>query len=282
MMIHDQENRSYPDWDIRNIYLQQVAAIPMISPEREIELGRILKSGKDKSGQARKEFIEANLRLVVSIAMKYTCPPGLTLMDLIQEGNIGLMTAVEKFDPDKGYRFSTYALWWIKLAIQRGIRDKGEDIYLPINVQEKLSRLARVTKRLSARLNREPTTSEIAKAMGIGITRVHELLEYHQLRNLVSLNYEYEKAEYGDFFIDDKQDPFDDVMARQREEKVVEFIDKSISRRDGDILTRRYRDEDTLIDLGKKYKLCRERVRQIENTAKDKIQRYGCGLKELI
>lgn len=252
-------------------YMKQISATPLLSPEREAELGRIVQSGQD-DGQAKEELIKSNLRYVVKMARQYHRSSGRPLMDLIQEGNIGLMTAAEKFDPDKGFRFLTYATWWIYQAMQRSVMEKGHTIYLPIQLQGQLSRVTRAAKKLFTELNREPTITEISKSVKMSVAKVNKLLECQQLNTMYSLNFELDGAEYGDYVTDEEQDSHEEIERRQVSEKVLEYINQKLPAREADILFRRA-DGQTLDDIGREYGICRERVRQLESKA---IRRLRC------
>ena len=180
VLSEDGHGRSHLTWefldDLVQMYLEEVGKIPLLSSEEEVELAKRVEKG---DGEARRRLIEANLRLVVSVARRYV-GRGLPFLDLIQEGNVGLMRAIEKFDWRKGFRLSTYATWWIRQTITRGLADQARTIRLPVSAAEVITRLRRVSQELSARLHRDPTPEEIGRAMGISADRVRQIREIPQ------------------------------------------------------------------------------------------------------
>lgn len=261
-------------------YMQTISKIPMITQEREVFLGWLIKSGRD-TGRAREELIESNLRWVVTIARKYLSS-GWPIMDLIEEGNIGLMRAVEKFDPARGYRLTTYATWWIKQSITRALMDKKNEIRIPVHIHDALIPIIRARKALEFRLNRKPTNREIAKVLKIRVKKVNELLGYLEINNTKSLNFDLPDGnEMGDYIPDDQQDQHTEVERRQTSEQVIDCMNQKLSERDTDILLSRANGE-TLGRIGKRYKLTRERIRQLQEKAEHKIRVRGQELRELM
>ena len=278
-----QENT--PD-DAVQLYLREVSRFPLLSAEeglrlaQRIALGKteLLKSGTDanpcmiKDGQqARCQLIEANLRLVVGIAKKYSAP-GISLMDLIQEGNLGLMHAVEKFDYTKGCRFSTYACWWIRQAITRALVCQRRPIRLPVYMTERIYQFARIRSRLLQELGREPTPTEIAETMGMSTGQVNELIRYSQeTRSLEVPVLEEEGNQLGDCIEDRAMlDPADEVNQQLLKEHVQEVLER-LTERESKVLQLRFGLDDgpcrSLQEVGKVLGVTRERVRQIEMKA---------------
>ena len=267
--------------DSQRQYMKKIGQIPLLTPEQERETGKILKESDPNSEeykQAKDLLISSNLRLVVSMAKSFT-NRGLSFMDLIQEGNIGLMRAVEKFDYEKGYRFSTYATWWIRQSMNRAISDQSRDIRIPVHMTEQISHVKRAQKELAQELNREPTSEEIAKRLGNGMTasKVNEILKISQpIVSLQSPQGEEEDSELSDF-VEDKSAINPETYAQNQAMK--EMVDEMLSElpvREEKILRMRYGLDDgkpkTLEEVGKECNVTRERIRQIEAKAIRRLQ----------
>ena len=255
------------------MYLKEIGKVPLLSAEREIELAKRMEEGDE---DAKKELAEANLRLVVSIAKRYV-GRGMLFLDLIQEGNLGLIKAVEKFDYRKGYKFSTYATWWIRQAITRAIADQARTIRIPVHMVETINKLIRVSRQLLQELGREPQPEEIAEVMDIPVERVREILKISQ--EPVSLETpigEEEDSHLGDFIPDDNMPvPADAAAFTLLKEQLVEVLD-TLTEREKKVLTLRFGLEDgrarTLEEVGKEFNVTRERIRQIEAKALRKLR----------
>ncbi len=250
------------------MYLKEIGKVDLLSAEEEIELAKRMEEGDE---EAKKKMIEANLRLVVSIAKKYM-GNGMSFLDLIQEGNTGLMKAVEKFDYTKGYKFSTYATWWIRQAITRSIADQGRTIRVPVHMVEKINKLIKVSRQFLQEEGREPTDEEIAERMGISVEKVKNIKQTSQ--EPISLETpigEEEDSSLGDFIEDeDSTSPDSAVSDLLLKEQLEEVLD-TLKDREKRILKLRYGLEDgrprTLKEIGKEFDLSRERIRQIEAKA---------------
>ena len=254
------------------MYLKEIGKVPLLSAEEEIELAKKMEEGDER---AKQKLAEANLRLVVSIAKRYV-GRGMLFLDLIQEGNLGLIKAVEKFDYRKGYKFSTYATWWIRQAITRAIADQARTIRIPVHMVETINKLIRVQRQLLQELGREPQPEEIAKEMDIPVERVREILKISQ--EPVSLETpigEEEDSHLGDFIQDDNVPvPAEAAAFQLLKEQLVEVLD-TLTEREKKVLTLRFGLEDgrarTLEEVGKEFKVTRERIRQIEAKALRKL-----------
>ncbi|MBQ0027042.1 MAG: RNA polymerase sigma factor RpoD [Lachnospiraceae bacterium] len=255
------------------MYLKEIGKVPLLSAEEEIELAKRMEEGDE---EAKKKLAEANLRLVVSIAKRYV-GRGMLFLDLIQEGNLGLIKAVEKFDYSKGYKFSTYATWWIRQAITRAIADQARTIRIPVHMVETINKLIRVSRQLLQELGREPTPEEIAQEMGMPVERVREILKISQ--EPVSLETpigEEEDSHLGDFIQDDNVPvPVDAAAYTLLREQLEEVLD-TLTEREKKVLSLRFGLEDgrgrTLEEVGKEFNVTRERIRQIEAKALRKLR----------
>ncbi len=255
------------------MYLKEIGKVPLLSAEEEIELAKRMELGDQ---EAKKRLAEANLRLVVSIAKRYV-GRGMLFLDLIQEGNLGLIKAVEKFDYRKGYKFSTYATWWIRQAITRAIADQARTIRIPVHMVETINKLIRVSRQLLQELGREPTPEEIAEEMDMPVERVREILKISQ--EPVSLETpigEEEDSHLGDFIQDDNVPVPADAAAFTLLKEQLEEVLGTLTEREQKVLTLRFGLEDgrarTLEEVGKEFNVTRERIRQIEAKALRKLR----------
>ena len=255
------------------MYLKEIGKVPLLTAEEEIELAKRMELGDQ---EAKKRLAEANLRLVVSIAKRYV-GRGMLFLDLIQEGNLGLIKAVEKFDYRKGYKFSTYATWWIRQAITRAIADQARTIRIPVHMVETINKLIRVSRQLLQELGREPTPEEIAAEMDMPVERVREILKISQ--EPVSLETpigEEEDSHLGDFIQDDNVPvPADAATFTLLKEQLEEVLG-TLTEREQKVLILRFGLEDgrarTLEEVGKEFNVTRERIRQIEAKALRKLR----------
>ncbi len=255
------------------MYLKEIGKVPLLSAEEEIELAKRMENGDE---EAKKRLCEANLRLVVSIAKRYV-GRGMLFLDLIQEGNLGLIKAVDKFDYRKGYKFSTYATWWIRQAITRSIADQARTIRIPVHMVETINKLIRVSRQLLQTYGREPSPEEIAKEMGISVDKVREIQKIAQ--EPVSLETpigEEEDSHLGDFIPDeDVPAPAEAAAFSMLKEQLVEVLD-TLTERERKVLKLRFGLEDgrsrTLEEVGKEFDVTRERIRQIEAKALRKLR----------
>ena len=271
--LYDQLLKEISMDDPVKMYLKDIGKVPLLSADDEIELARKMMDGDES---AKRELSVANLRLVVSIAKRYV-GRGMQFLDLIQEGNLGLMKAVEKFDYQKGFKFSTYATWWIRQAITRAIADQARTIRIPVHMVETINKVVRVQRLLLQQYGREPTPEEIAKEMGIPEQRVVEIQKISQ--DPVSLETpigEEEDSHLGDF-IEDEQAlaPTDVVASNLLKEQLLEILD-TLTPREEKVLKLRFGLEDgrarTLEEVGKEFNVTRERIRQIEAKALSKLR----------
>ena len=255
------------------MYLKEIGNVPLLSGEEEVELAKRVEQGDE---EAKKKLTEANLRLVVSIAKKYV-GRGMPVLDLIQEGNMGLMKAVDKFDYTKGYKFSTYATWWIRQAITRGIADTGRTIRVPVHMVETINKTLRMTRTLLQELGREPTPEEVAARLNVPVARVREVLKIS--RDPVSLDTpigEEDDSHLGDFIEDDTAlSPSDSAAFSMLREELKSALE-SLTDRERQVIELRFGLLDgrarTLEEVGKEFNVTRERIRQIEAKALRKLR----------
>jgi RNA polymerase primary sigma factor len=262
--------------DSVRLYLREIGKIPLLNAEEELTLAKRVVAG-DKL--AKDQMAEANMRLVVSIAKRYV-GRGLDLLDLIQEGNTGLLRAVEKFDPDKGFKFSTYATWWIRQAITRAIADQARTIRIPVHMVETINKLLRTQRRLTQELNREPTNDEIAKAMEIDVDKVEHIMKIKQdISSLdASIRDDEEDSVLADFIEDeDTVSPEESATGQLLKEQVRDML-SALTEREQKILKLRFGLEDgkshTLEEVGQEFSVTRERIRQIEAKALAKLRKH--------
>lgn len=255
------------------MYLKEIGRIPLLSPDEEAEISLAVEKGDEG---ARNKLAESNLRLVVSIAKRYV-GRGLLFLDLIQEGNIGLMKAVEKFDYGKGYKFSTYATWWIRQAITRALADQARTIRVPVHMVETINKMARIQRQMTLELNREPSDEELAKKMGITVDKVREVIKISQ--DPVSLETpigEEDDSHLGDFIKDESSlSPEEYATNEILKEQINEVLD-TLQPREKQVLELRFGLVDgtcyTLEEVGKRFNVTRERIRQIEAKALRKLR----------
>ncbi|MBR0403389.1 RNA polymerase sigma factor RpoD [Candidatus Saccharibacteria bacterium] len=268
---------SFADDSVR-LYLREIGKIPLLSPEEEADLAqRILKGDK----AAKDKMVESNMRLVVSIAKRYS-GRGLDFLDLIQEGNTGLLRAVDKFDPSKGFKFSTYATWWIRQAITRAIADQARTIRIPVHMVETINKVLRSSRKLTQELNREPTNEEIAKEMGMDVEKIEYVMRIKQdiasLDASVGKDGDDEDSVLGDFVEDEERISPEDSAANQiLKEQLAEII-TSLSDREQKIIKLRFGigggRPHTLEEVGAEFSVTRERIRQIEAKALSKLRKH--------
>jgi len=276
------------------MYLREIGRVPLLTAEEEVRLAQIMERGKierlraerlrlapnrrylEEGEEAQRRLTEANLRLVVSVAKKYI-GRGMNLLDLIQEGNIGLIRAVEKFDYTKGYKFSTYATWWIRQAITRAIADQARTIRIPVHMVETINRLIRISRRLLQDLGREPTSEEIAERMEISAEKVREIIKVSQ--EPVSLETpigEEDDSHLGDFLEDHTALAPAEAASHQLLKEQVEDVLDSLTERERKVLQLRFGLDDgrsrTLEEVGREFHVTRERIRQIEAKALRKLR----------
>jgi RNA polymerase primary sigma factor len=262
--------------DSVRLYLREIGKIPLLSAEEELTLAhRVVAGDRD----AKDKMAEANMRLVVSIAKRYV-GRGLDLLDLVQEGNTGLLRAVEKFDPDKGFKFSTYATWWIRQAITRAIADQARTIRIPVHMVETINKLLRTQRRLTQELNREPTNEEIAAAMEIEVDKVEHIMKIKQdISSLdASIRDDEEESVLSDFIEDEDTISPEESATNQLLKEQVKGMLGALTEREQKILKLRFGLEDgkqhTLEEVGQEFSVTRERIRQIEAKALAKLRKH--------
>lgn len=262
--------------DSVRLYLREIGKIPLLKADEELALAQKVVAGDRR---AKDQMAEANMRLVVSIAKRYV-GRGLDLLDLIQEGNTGLLRAVEKFDPDKGFKFSTYATWWIRQAITRAIADQARTIRIPVHMVETINKLLRTQRRLTQELNREPTHEEIAKELEIDVEKVEHIMKIKQdISSLdASVRDDEEDSVLGDFIEDeDTVTPEESATSQLLKEHVKDMLG-ALTEREQKILKLRFGLEDgkshTLEEVGQEFMVTRERIRQIEAKALAKLRKH--------
>ena len=258
------------------VYLKEIGRVPLLTPDEEVQLALDIKEGGDKGERAKKRLSEANLRLVVSIAKRYV-GRGMQFLDLIQEGNLGLIKAVEKFDHTKGFKFSTYATWWIRQAITRAIADQARTIRIPVHMVETINKVKKVSSQLLHENGHEPSAEEIAERLEMPVDKVREIMRVAQ--EPVSLETpigEEEDSHLGDFIPDDEAPvPAEAASQTLLKEQLAEVL-KTLTPREEKVLCLRFGLEDgrprTLEEVGKRFNVTRERIRQIEAKALRKLR----------
>ena len=267
---------AFADDSVR-LYLREIGKIPLLTPEEEADLAQRIVKGDKK---AKDKMVESNMRLVVSIAKRYG-GRGLDFLDLIQEGNTGLLRAVEKFDPDKGFKFSTYATWWVRQAITRAIADQARTIRIPVHMVETINKVLRTTRKLTAELNREPTNEEIAKALDMEPEKVDYVMRIKQdiasLDASVGRDGDDEDSVLGDFVEDEERDSPEDSAANQILKEQLSEIIATLTDREQKIIRLRFGigggRPHTLEEVGNEFDVTRERIRQIEAKALAKLRK---------
>lgn len=267
--------------DSVKLYLREIGKIPLLSQEEEFELAQKIIHGNEKEKKrAKDKMAESNMRLVVSIAKRYS-GRGLDFLDLIQEGNTGLLRAVEKFDPDKGFKFSTYATWWIRQAITRAIADQARTIRIPVHMVETINKVLRTQRRLTQELNREPTSEEIGKAMDMDTDKIEYVMKIKQdiasLDASVGRDGEDDDSSLGDFIEDeDRVSPEDSAATQLLKEQIAEIL-STLTDREQKIIKMRFGigggKSHTLEEVGAEFSVTRERIRQIEAKALAKLRK---------
>ena len=268
---------AFADDSVR-LYLREIGKIPLLSNEEEAQLAQDIVKGSRK---AKEKMVEANMRLVVSIAKRYS-GRGLDFLDLIQEGNTGLLRAVEKFDPEKGFKFSTYATWWIRQAITRAIADQARTIRIPVHMVETINKVLRTTRKLTTELNREPTIEEIAKELDMDVDKVEYVMRIKQdiasLDASVGRDGDDEDSVLGDFVEDEERVSPEDSAANQILKEQLAKIINTLSDREQKIIKMRFgiggERPHTLEEVGYEFSVTRERIRQIEAKALSKLRKH--------
>ena len=267
---------AFADDSVR-LYLREIGKIPLLTPEEEAKLAQRIVKGDKK---AKDKMVEANMRLVVSIAKRYG-GRGLDFLDLIQEGNTGLLRAVDKFDPDKGFKFSTYATWWVRQAITRAIADQARTIRIPVHMVETINKVLRTTRKLTAELNREPTNEEIAEALDMEPEKIDYVMRIKQdiasLDASISREGDDEESVLGDFVEDEDRDSPEDSAANQILKEQLSEIIATLTDREQKIIRLRFGigggRPHTLEEVGAEFDVTRERIRQIEAKALSKLRK---------
>jgi RNA polymerase primary sigma factor len=257
------------------MYLKEIGKVPLLTALQEAELAKCVQA---RDVEAKRRLTEANLRLVVSIAKRYV-GRGLSFLDLIQEGNLGLIRAVEKFDYTRGYKFSTYATWWIRQAITRAIADQARTIRVPVHMVETINKMSRIQRELLQKLNREPTLQEIADAMGVSVAKVREIQKTAQEPiSLESPTGEEDESELGDFIVDLEAEQPPDAVARSIRREDLQKVLDSLPSRERKVLELRFGLKGgpplTLEEVGDRFGVTRERIRQVEAKTLNRLKNF--------
>ena len=272
IVIEDLINQVSVDDPVK-MYLKDIGRVPLLSQDEEVELAQRVMNGDE---YAKNKLAEANLRLVVSIAKRYSGKNGMQFLDLIQEGNIGLLKAVEKFDYTKGFRFSTYATWWIRQSITRAMADQARTIRIPVHMVETINRLGRVSKKLLQELGREPSTEEIAKEMGLPVERVAEIQKIAQDPLSLEDPVGDEDSKVADYVPDETSIAPDEAATRTMLKSQLLSVIETLTPREQKVIRLRYGLDDgspkTLEQVGQEFNVTRERIRQIEAKALRKLR----------
>ncbi len=263
--------------DSVRMYLREIGKIPLLTPEEEMKLAQRIVKGDKK---AKDKMVESNMRLVVSIAKKYV-GRGLDFLDLIQEGNTGLLRAVEKFDPEKGFKFSTYATWWVRQAITRAIADQARTVRIPVHMYETINKVVRTARRMTAELNREPTNEELAKALDMEPEKIDYVMRIKQdiasLDASIAREGDDEDSALGDFVEDEERESPEESAANQILKEQLSEIISGLSSREQKIIRLRFGigggRPHTLEEVGNEFRVTRERIRQIEAKALAKLRK---------
>lgn len=282
IIVDDAEDEAVISWDESKapltdsvkIYMREIGAIPLLSWDEEKALGERIMAGDES---AKNELVEHNLRLVISVARKYIGHAGMTFMDLVQEGNIGLIKAADKFDPSKGYKFSTYATWWIRQTVGRAVQEQSRTIRIPVHMVETASKMHKAIRKLTQELEREPQVEEIAAEMGVSVDKIKFLFEANRdplsLDNRVN---DEDDATVGDLVADHSAEiPGMSIIKEDNKRQVIAILD-TLSEREKEVMVMRFGLEDdtpkTLEEIGTHFGVTRERIRQIESKALRKLR----------
>ncbi len=268
--------------DSVKLYLREIGKVPLLTAEEEFDLAQKIINGSEKEQKkAKDKMAESNMRLVVSIAKRYS-GRGLDFLDLIQEGNTGLLRAVEKFDPDKGFKFSTYATWWIRQAITRAIADQARTIRIPVHMVETINKVLRTQRRLTQEMNREPSVEEVAKEMDMEPEKIEYVMKIKQdiasLDASVGRDGDDDESSLGDFIEDEDRVSPEDAAATQLLKEQIAAILQTLSEREQKIIKMRFGigggSSHTLEEVGAEFSVTRERIRQIEAKALSKLRKH--------
>ena len=272
--FYEEENYDFVYDDSVKVYLKEIGQIKLLTVQEEIALAKATAAGNK---EAKRKFTEANLRLVVSIAKKYV-GHSLEFLDLIQAGNEGLLKAIDKFDYTKGYKFSTYATWWINQSISRTIADSSETIRIPVHMRDKINKMIRTQVRLTEILGREPTEKELADELGVTVGRIQEYKKFNQKTISLQTTFEDDESELQEFIPDTELDIEREIIENVKSKEILQIMQKILNPRQMRILSLRFGlgdgRERTLEEVGQVFNVTRERIRQIEKKALNKLKNY--------